>query len=118
MSKRLPVKITTIAWAKIRDIIKTTGSKGMVMFVSSGGCNGFNYNLRPVEHYDGPKTDLLYGPEIYIDPMSEMFILGTEVDYVAENYAEEVYESKFIFKSNNSVSCGCGVSFTPSNAGY
>ena len=114
----MPIKITQLAWSKIHDIIKTTGSKGMVMFVSSGGCNGFNYNLIQMERYDGPKTGLLYGPDVYIDSMSEMFIIGTTVDYVAENYSEGVYESKFVFKSNKSVSCGCGVSFTPSNAGH
>ena len=44
-----------------------------------------------------------------------MFLLGTKIDYVNEDYSQGVYESKFIFEPDKDLatSCGCGVSFSP-----
>ena len=49
--------------------------------------------------------------------MSEMFLLGTTIDYVTEDYTQGNFENKFIFKVNPKLasSCGCGISFSPKN---
>ena len=50
---------------------------------------------------------------IVIDPMAEMLIIGTTIDYVSEDYVKGVFENKFVFTpdKNLATSCGCGVSF-------
>ena len=50
-----------------------------------------------------------------IDPMSEILLLGTTIDYVSEDYDKGIFENKFIFITNKYLasSCGCGISFTP-----
>jgi Fe-S cluster assembly iron-binding protein IscA len=52
---------------------------------------------------------------VYVDPMSEMYLLGTTIDHVKEDYANGQYESKFIFEVDKELlsTCGCGTSFTP-----
>ena len=47
--------------------------------------------------------------------MSEMLLLGTTIDYIKEDYNNQIYESKFIFtpRKELATSCGCGVSFSP-----
>ena len=53
--------------------------------------------------------------QLYVDPMSEMFLLGTTIDYVSEDFKKGEFESKFQFKINKEImtSCGCGISFSP-----
>ena len=53
--------------------------------------------------------------KLYIDPLSEMYLLGTTIDYVHENYEKGEFESKFKFNINKDImtSCGCGISFSP-----
>ena len=55
------------------------------------------------------------GVKLYIDPMSEMFLLGTTIDYITEDYSKGQFESKFLFKVDPKMasSCGCGISFSP-----
>ncbi len=123
INKKVPIQITDLAWNKINDIVKNSNSKGMVLFASSGGCNGFNYNLKLLENYSDDLTDSKMKPtllenndcKVYIDPLSEMFLLGTKIDYVNEDYSKGVYESKFLFEPDKELatSCGCGVSFSP-----
>ena len=44
-----------------------------------------------------------------------MYLLGTTVDYIQEDYGKGIFESKFKFEINKEKmsSCGCGISFTP-----
>ena len=55
------------------------------------------------------------GNHVFVDPMSEMLLLGTTIDYIKEDYNNQIYESKFIFtpRKELATSCGCGVSFSP-----
>ena len=53
--------------------------------------------------------------QVVIEPMSEMLLLGTSIDFIEENYSKNIFESKFIFtpKKDFATSCGCGISFSP-----
>ena len=46
-----------------------------------------------------------------------MFLLGTTIDYIYEDYDKGVFENKFIFLPDEKLatSCGCGISFNPRN---
>uniref|UniRef100_A0A6C0F792 Core domain-containing protein n=1 Tax=viral metagenome TaxID=1070528 RepID=A0A6C0F792_9ZZZZ len=118
------IRITQNAWSKIRDIItKSKNEYGFVYSTSSGGCNGFNFELDLLEKelYDKIVKNKYHtvmednGTKVYVDPMSEMFLLGTTIDYVLEDYSKGQYESKFNFEINKDImtSCGCGISFSP-----
>ena len=44
-----------------------------------------------------------------------MFLFGTKIDFIKEDYNKNIFESKFIFipDKNLATSCGCGISFNP-----
>tara|TARA_B100000427_G_scaffold309216_1_gene298070 strand:- start:2102 stop:2470 length:369 start_codon:yes stop_codon:yes gene_type:complete len=118
------IHVTKNAWNKMSHIINLSKNKyGFIYSASSGGCNGFNFELNLLEKelhkeiikkkfYTVLKEDTT---KLYIDPISEMYLLGTTIDYIHEDYKNNIYESKFQFKINkdNMTSCGCGISFSP-----
>ena len=120
-----PINITKHAWDKIDSIMqKSKNTNGFLFSVSSGGCNGFNYNLNLLDDNEMDElknekvksTILVNGPaKIYIEPKSEFYLIGTTIDFVKEDYSKNIFESKFTFKPDKekASSCGCGVSFSP-----
>lgn len=121
--RKLPITITNNAWTKINSIVNNTNNNyGMIFTASSGGCNGFNYklNLLDKEIYEINKknksTFLEYNnTKVFIDPIVEMYLLNTRIDYITEDYSKNIYENKFTFTPDKSIanSCGCGTSFSP-----
>lgn len=129
----MSIQVSISAWSKIKDIIQKSGNQyGFLYSCSSGGCNGFNFELDLLDkdYYlkirDGKFLTILTDNNteaphsgavcnLYIDPLSEMYLLGTTIDYVKEDYQKGIYESKFNFVINKELmtSCGCGVSFSP-----
>ena len=116
--------ITNNAWEKMGYISNKTNLYNFIFCASSGGCNGFNYKLEQLSNNDynsfinkKVKPIILSNEKIKIlvDPLSELYLLGTTIDYVNENYNKNIYESKFIFipDSNKISTCGCGISFSP-----
>ena len=120
------IQITKNAWKKISEILhKTNNHYGMIYSASSGGCNGFNFELdlltNPI-HQKINKNKFLTilkneKSKVYIDPLSEMYLLGTTIDYINEDFNKKIYESKFIYEIDKDLmtSCGCGISFSPKN---
>ena len=53
--------------------------------------------------------------KLLIDPIAEMLLLGTTIDYVSEDFSKGIFENKFTFTPDKKLatSCGCGVSFNP-----
>ena len=128
----ISIQITKNAWTKIIEIISITKNKyGMIYSASSGGCNGFNFELDLVSEdlyktihqnkfltiLTEPEGDKIKGAKVYIDPLSEMYLLGTTIDYVTEDFSKGHFENKFIYEidKDRMTSCGCGVSFMPKN---
>ena len=120
---KYPINITDKAWNKIGDIIGKSQSKGMLFSISSGGCNGFNYSFNIIDEKNNDIFDNKIKPnlienkssKVYIDPMAEMYLIGTTIDYIEEDYSKGIYESKFVYKADKNIAtnCGCGVSFSP-----
>ena len=119
-----PIRVTHSAWTKIRDIINKSNNKlGFVYSASSGGCNGFNFELDLLEKelYDKIIMNKYHtvieneDTKVYVDPLSEMYLLGTTIDYIHEDYSKGQFESRFKFDINKEsmTGCGCGVSFSP-----
>jgi iron-sulfur cluster assembly protein len=119
------VNITTSAFKKMNTIMKqSNNTNGFIFGVSSGGCSGFNFDLRLIHDKElhglqKNKPNIISNKNInvYIDPISEIYLIGTTLDYQEENFSKGIFESKFLYNVDKQVatSCGCGVSFSPRN---
>tara|TARA_B100000700_G_scaffold284232_1_gene337293 strand:+ start:286 stop:666 length:381 start_codon:yes stop_codon:yes gene_type:complete len=124
MSKNI-INVTANAWKKMGSIIQKSNNKnGFIFGANSGGCNGFNFDLRLIETEEQQKImkmkpSILTNNEVnlYIEPLSEMYLIGTTIDYINEDFSKGVFENKFVYKIDRELasSCGCGVSFMPRN---
>ena len=95
------IQITKNAWKKISEILhKTNNHYGMIYSASSGGCNGFNFELdlltNPI-HQKINKNKFLTiltneKSKVYIDPLSEMYLLGTTIDYINEDFNVDILD--------------------------
>ena len=122
MNKNI-ISITKKAFEKMNLIMKSSGnSNGFLFSVTSGGCNGFNFNLKLMNNDDldniiNSKPTIIKDNrvDVYIDPVSEIYLFGTTIDYIKEDYSKGVFDSKFTYNIDRKFasSCGCGVSFTP-----
>jgi len=121
---RTNILVTKNAWTKMTAIMKhSNNSNGFIYSASSGGCNGFNFVLELLNQkvYDDIiKNKFLTvlsdnETKVYVDPISEMNLLGTSIDYITEDYSIGQFENKFIFNVDKELmtTCGCGTSFTP-----
>ena len=93
---------------RARDYLKSVSNGDYVTLgVKGGGCSGFQYvwdfqkNLPDVAWSD-PIEDVLV-----LDPVAEMYVIGSEIDYVTE------LGGSFLTVKNPTAasSCGCGESF-------
>ena len=124
MSKNI-INVTANAWKKMGSIIKKSNNKnGFIFGANSGGCNGFNFDLRLIETDEKQeimkmKPSILTNDDVnlYIEPLSEMHLIGTTIDYINEDFSKGIFENKFVYKIDKKLasSCGCGVSFMPRN---
>ena len=108
----MAIRVTKSAWNKIGNILtKSNNSLGFIYSTSSGGCGGFNFELKLLDQeiYDDITSKKFYSVlvnnenKVYIDPISEMYLIGTTIDYINEDYSKGIYESKFNFEINKFV---------------
>jgi iron-sulfur cluster assembly accessory protein len=121
------ITITNAAWNKMDDIVKKKEDSTFLFSASSGGCNGYNYDLHLIDKEKYEKIIMMYSgkfkptimkkknTKIVVEPVSEILLSGTTIDYVSEDYENGVFENKFVFTPDKKLasSCGCGISFTP-----
>lgn len=117
-----PITITTNAWNKMDTILNKHKAYSFIFSAKSGGCNGFNYQLNLINknEYDillKSKPTILENnnARLIIDPIAEMILFGTTIDFVSENFNKGIFENKFTFTPDKNIAttCGCGVSFNP-----
>ena len=122
MSKNI-ITVTKNAFQKMTSIMKkSNNNNGFLFSVDSGGCNGFNFNLQLMEDKEldkiiKQKPNIIQDEKVkvYVEPLSEMYLIGTEIDYLKEDYSKGIFESKFVYNVDKKMAstCGCGISFTP-----
>ena len=98
---------TEAAANKVKTLIEEEKNDSLKLrvFVSGGGCSGFQYEFT----FDKSKAeDDLNFENILIDKTSADLLKGSEVDYVSELIGEQFKITNPQTKS----SCGCGVSFS------
>ena len=106
-----PLVFTDSAATKVRELIEEEGNPGLKLrvFVTGGGCSGFQYGFTFDEEVNEDDTTLdKNGVTLLIDPMSYQYLVGAEIDY-----SEGLEGSQFVIRNPNATStCGCGSSFS------
>ena len=107
MATRINISMVTIT-NRARDYLKSVSNGDYVTLgVQGGGCSGFQYvwdfqKNWPDVAWSDPIEDVLV-----LDPVAEMYVIGSEIDYVTE------LGGSFLTVKNPTAasSCGCGESF-------
>jgi iron-sulfur cluster assembly accessory protein len=104
------VSLSERAAKRIGTILKSEPAGAMLrVSVEGGGCSGFQYKF----DFEQTKADddlvlARDGAVVLIDPVSQQYMAGAEIDYVDDLIGAS-------FKIKNPVataSCGCGTSFS------
>ena len=107
-----PLIFTDAAAAKVKALIDEESNPNLKLrvFISGGGCSGFQYGFTFDESInDGDTSVENGGVTLLIDPMSYQYLVGAEIDY-----KEDLQGAQFIIRNPNAVTtCGCGSSFSP-----
>lgn len=106
-----PLIFTDSAANKVKQLIEEEGNSELKLrvFVSGGGCSGFQYGFTFDEVANDDDTVMTKnGVQLLIDPMSFQYLSGAEIDY-----QEGLEGSQFVIKNPNATTtCGCGSSFS------
>jgi iron-sulfur cluster insertion protein len=106
-----PVNFTDNAVSKVKELIEEEGTADLKLrvFVSGGGCSGFQYGFTFEESENDDDTKVTKDSvTLLIDPMSLQYLTGAEIDY-----QDNVQGSQFVIKNPQATStCGCGSSFS------
>ncbi len=105
-----PLNFTDAAAAKVKTLIEEENNEALKLrvFVSGGGCSGFQYGFTFDETInDGDTSVENSGVTLLIDPMSFQYLVGADIDYT-----EGLEGAQFVIRNPNATTtCGCGSSF-------
>ncbi|MEM7304479.1 MAG: iron-sulfur cluster insertion protein ErpA [Pseudomonadota bacterium] len=107
----IPLVFTDAAAGKVKQLIEEEKNDNLKLrvFVSGGGCSGFQYGFTfDEEVQDGDTSVNNGGVTLLIDPMSYQYLVGAEIDY-----SEGLEGAQFVIRNPNAkTTCGCGSSFS------
>ncbi len=107
-----PLVFTDSAAAKVKALIEEEKNDSLKLrvFVSGGGCSGFQYGFTFDENKQEGDTRIEKGGvTLLVDPMSFQYLVGAEIDYT-----EGLEGAQFVIRNPNATTtCGCGSSFSP-----
>ena len=100
------LNITENAVLKVKNLIAEENNKNLNLrvFVTGGGCSGFQYGFKLDDNAEDDDTVLKEGNvSVLIDSLSIQYLFGSTLDYV-----ENLECSKFIIENPNATTtCGC-----------
>jgi iron-sulfur cluster insertion protein len=106
-----PLLFTDAAARKVGELIREEGNPLLKLrvFVSGGGCSGFQYGFTFDENEEEGDTCIEnQGVRLLVDPMSVQYLSGAEIDY-----KEDLEGAQFVIRNPNATTtCGCGSSFS------
>ena len=106
-----PMMFTDSAANKVKMLMEEEGNPDLKLrvFVSGGGCSGFQYGFTFDEVINDDDTVLnKNGVQLLVDPMSFQYLVGAEIDY-----QDGLEGAQFVIKNPGATStCGCGSSFS------
>ena len=107
----VPINFTDAAANKVKDLIIDEQNPNLKLrvFVTGGGCSGFQYGFTFDEEVNEDDTQMLKNDvTLLIDAMSYQYLVGAEIDY-----SDGLEGAQFVIKNPNATSsCGCGNSFS------
>ena len=106
-----PLNFSLAAASKVKELIEDEGNDALMLrvFISGGGCSGFQYGFSFDKVIDEEDTCITKdGANLVIDSLSLQYLEGSTVDYT-----EDLMGSKFVITNPNATTtCGCGESFS------
>ncbi len=106
-----PLVFTANAAHKVKELIQEENNPALKLrvFVSGGGCSGFQYGFTFDETVQDGDTQIVKDDvTLLIDPMSFQYLVGAEIDF-----QEGLDGAQFVIKNPNAkTTCGCGSSFS------
>ena len=106
-----PISFTDDAASKVKRLIteEENDKLNLRVFISGGGCSGFQYGFTFDELVNEDDTVIeKNGVKLLVDPMSFQYLIGAQIDY-----QEDLNGAQFIIKNPGAAStCGCGSSFS------
>ncbi|MBF0472008.1 MAG: iron-sulfur cluster insertion protein ErpA [Gammaproteobacteria bacterium] len=106
-----PLVFSESAANKVKALIEEEGNDNLKLrvYVSGGGCSGFQYGFTFDETMNEGDTAVdKNGVTLLIDPMSYQYMVGAEIDY-----KEDLEGAQFVIRNPNATTtCGCGSSFS------
>ncbi len=106
-----PINFTDAAANKVKDLIIDEQNPNLKLrvFVTGGGCSGFQYGFTFDEEVNEDDTKMMKNDvTLLIDAMSYQYLVGAEIDY-----SDGLEGAQFVIKNPNATSsCGCGNSFS------
>ena len=108
-----PVSMTfsDAAAAKVRRLITEEDNDNLRLrvFVTGGGCSGFEYGFTFDEDVEDDDTEIPNGEvALLVDALSYQYLVGSVIDY-----KEDLQGSRFVVENPNAeTTCGCGNSFS------
>ena len=105
-----PLNFTDSAAQKVKELIEQEDNPELKLrvFITGGGCSGFQYGFTFDETVNEDDTRVEKGGVmLLIDPLSFQYLVGAEIDY-----QEGLEGAQFVLKNPNAkTTCGCGSSF-------
>ena len=96
---------------KVKQLIAEEGNDNLKLrvFISGGGCSGFQYGFTFDEAIAEDDTAMVKdGVTFLVDAMSFQYLIGAEIDY-----SEGIEGAQFVIRNPNATTtCGCGSSFS------
>lgn len=103
--------VTDNAASKVKALIEEEGNAALKLrvFVSGGGCSGFQYGFTFDENINEGDTAIEKdGVTFVVDPMSFQYLVGASIDF-----KEDLSGAQFVISNPNATTtCGCGSSFS------
>ena len=103
--------LTAQAAQKVQSLIIEEGNTALKLrvFVTGGGCSGFQYGFSFDESIAEDDTVVVNkGASLLVDPLSYQYLVGAKIDY-----EEGLEGSRFVVNNPMATTtCGCGASFS------
>jgi iron-sulfur cluster insertion protein len=106
-----PIAISTAVVDKVAELLAEEGDASLQLriFVTGGGCSGFQYGFAFDDESKEDDLRITRGPvNVVVDAMSLQYLVGAEIDY-----EDNLEGARFVIRNPNAAStCGCGSSFS------
>ena len=103
------ITVTESAKTRILNLIETSDSNKFRVYVTGGGCSGFQYGFKFDQETAFDDDEINFTDfSVVLDSLSYPYLYGSTLDFV-----EDLSGSKFVINNPNAkTTCGCGESFT------